>query len=283
MLPPRLGYGHVARMAKRQSNGTIGDLVDLMGAIFQHVPPWLSLPLAAGAYFGMTTGLNRQMTGGQHSEIISLMGGIAAVAILAGGAIGWRRRREKAALLKQDVTMDWVNSLSWREFETLTGELFRAQGYTVELTGGGGADGGIDLRLRRGGEVALAQCKRWKVYKVGVKPVREFYGVMAAEGADHGLFVNSGVYTQEALEFAQGKPLRLIDGAQLVELVRSFQERGLAKSDSAPPKDPTPDTPACPLCGKPMVLRRAKTGRTAGQAFHGCPAFPQCRGTRALD
>lgn len=263
-----------------------------MGDLFQHVPPWLSLPLAAGAYYVVSVWLRPSLAKLGNPEFATLAGGMAAAAILAGGAIGWRRRREKAALLSQDVTMDWLHSLSWREFETLSGELFRAWGYTVEITGGGGADGGIDLRLKRGSEVALAQCKRWKVYKVGVKPVREFYGVMASEGADHGILLNSGSYTQEALEFAQGKPLQLIDGVQFAELVRSVQERGLAKpshqpppasGESFPPAVGRAEAPACPLCGKPMVLRRAKSGKTSGQAFHGCTAFPQCRGTRALD
>ncbi|RTL07786.1 hypothetical protein EKK58_01175 [Candidatus Dependentiae bacterium] len=32
----------------------------------------------------------------------------------------------------------------------------------------------------------------------------------------------------------------------------------------------------CPLCAKPMVMRR---NRTNGQAFLGCSGFPTCRGT----
>jgi hypothetical protein len=39
-------------------------------------------------------------------------------------------------------------------------------------------------------------------------------------------------------------------------------------------------TPACPLCGSPMVLRTAKQGKRAGQQFWSCSRFPGCRGTR---
>lgn len=35
----------------------------------------------------------------------------------------------------------------------------------------------------------------------------------------------------------------------------------------------------CKRCGKPMILRRAKTGATAGNAFWGCSGYPQCRET----
>ena len=41
-----------------------------------------------------------------------------------------------------------------------------------------------------------------------------------------------------------------------------------------------PDTPACPLCGKPMCERTAKTGAHSGRPFWGCNAYPACRGIR---
>jgi ssDNA-binding Zn-finger/Zn-ribbon topoisomerase 1 len=40
-------------------------------------------------------------------------------------------------------------------------------------------------------------------------------------------------------------------------------------------------SPACPICGKPMVWRTARRGRTVGSQFWGCPSFPACRGARA--
>ena len=49
-----------------------------------------------------------------------------------------------------------------------------------------------------------------------------------------------------------------------------------------PPADPDA-VPACPQCGQPMVLRKARKGRDAGGTFWGCPAFPACKGLRAAD
>ena len=62
------------------------------------------------------------------------------------------------------------------------GEAYRLLGYRVTEIGGGGADGGVDLMLTKGGEKFLVQCKQWKAYKIGVDVVRELYGVMAAKG-----------------------------------------------------------------------------------------------------
>ena len=48
---------------------------------------------------------------------------------------------------------------------------------------GVGSDGGIDLRLKKSGNVFLVQCKHWKTQKVDVRIVREMYGLMTAERA----------------------------------------------------------------------------------------------------
>jgi ssDNA-binding Zn-finger/Zn-ribbon topoisomerase 1 len=39
--------------------------------------------------------------------------------------------------------------------------------------------------------------------------------------------------------------------------------------------------PVCPSCGKPMVLRTAKTGPKAGGQLWGCSGFPRCRATKS--
>jgi restriction system protein len=41
--------------------------------------------------------------------------------------------------------------------------------------------------------------------------------------------------------------------------------------------------PACPLCGKAMVVRTARKGEHAGSQFLGCSGYPECKGTRKLD
>lgn len=43
------------------------------------------------------------------------------------------------------------------------------------------------------------------------------------------------------------------------------------------------EPPACPLCGAPMVLRKAKRGKRKGEAFWGCSRYPGCNGTRPVE
>jgi restriction system protein len=273
-------------MARKRQSSPLEDLFEVMEFVFRYVPPWASIPFALIAFFGISNWFNHAIKTSGVEKIGNILGGLVALAILIGGFGGHRYRRRHAEFLRQNITLNWVNGLTWQEFENLVDEIFRARGYLAENVGGGGADGGIDLRLRGQGETTLVQCKRWKVFKVGVRPIREFFGVMTSEGVDRGIFVSSGIYTNEALQFAKGKPLELIDGAQFAEMATAFQAHVLTKdvvSSVAPLPDTTPDRPECPSCGKPMVLRRAKTGKNVGQEFWGCSMFPQCRGTRTCE
>jgi ssDNA-binding Zn-finger/Zn-ribbon topoisomerase 1 len=40
--------------------------------------------------------------------------------------------------------------------------------------------------------------------------------------------------------------------------------------------------PACPVCGKMMVLRTYRSGPKKGQLFYGCIDNPKCLGTLSI-
>jgi len=203
------------------------------------------------------------------------------------------KKRASRGLLDSRSDIGSLRSLSWQEFEQLVGEAYRRQGYSVEETGGGGADGGVDLVLYRNGAKTLVQCKQWKAWKVGVKVVRELYGAVTAEKAAAGIVVTCGEFTREARDFAVGKPLQLVDGPALWNLVAAVKADVPTaappvavpkRPEPSPPRTPSamPDPKACPLCGSPMVLRTARKGANAGSQFYGCSKYPQCRGTRPV-
>jgi Restriction endonuclease len=51
--------------------------------------------------------------------------------------------------------------------------------------------------------------KQWRAMKVGVSTIRELYGVMAAKGVASGIVVTPGRFTDEAVEFASGRNVKL--------------------------------------------------------------------------
>lgn len=50
------------------------------------------------------------------------------------------------------------------------------------------------------------------------------------------------------------------------------------RSNQSDRTDPSDLIPNCPLCGKPAVLRTAKSGKNAGSQFWGCSDYPNCKG-----
>jgi restriction system protein len=119
-----------------------------------------------------------------------------------------------------------IRELSWRQFEAIVAEAFRRRGYKVEENAADGPDGGVDLLLEKCDAKYYVQCKRWKQIKVGVKPIRELYGVIAAGGAAGGFFVASGEYTQDAREFARRCGIELIDGTALLAMIATPADAG---------------------------------------------------------
>jgi len=83
--------------------------------------------------------------------------------------------------------------------------------------GGPAPDGGVDLMLDRQGSRVVVQCKRWKSAQVGVTLIREFFGVTVAEKAERGIFVTTGTFTPDAVEFARGKPIELVPSTGYTE------------------------------------------------------------------
>jgi restriction system protein len=200
-----------------------------------------------------------------------------------------RRRHRLVESVGGDNPAEVVNALSWRDFEVLVGEAYRLRGYSVRENGGGGADGGVDLVLTKGSETTLVQCKQWRAQTVGVKIVRELFGVMSAQGAASCEVVTSGRFTTDAKEFALGRKVELVDGAALLQMISAAKlarSVGSSTSIDAVPRSEfvrpgaQAQLPACPLCSREMIKRTAKQGANVGQEFWGCPGYPRCRGTR---
>lgn len=60
------------------------------------------------------------------------------------------------------------------------------------------------------------------------------------------------------------------------------RKKAFDRTDQSDPADRKNQIPDCPLCGKPTVLRTAKSGKNAGRQFWGCSAYPECKGAAEL-
>jgi len=131
------------------------------------------------------------------------------------------------------------------EFESLVTNLFAKMGLETRLTQAS-RDGGVDCvafdpRPVLGGKVVI-QAKRYK-HTVGVSAVRDLFGTMHNEGATKGILVTTSGYGKAAFEFADGKPLELLSGSNLLYLLA--EHAGIEAKIEVPDdwKDLNPDSP----------------------------------------
>jgi restriction system protein len=246
------------------------------------VPWWFNAVLGLITFAALRWGL--PMWAGTDNSRLMLSRGIVPLAPLpllffgffAAGSFWFSRHRRR--LVDCQTSLESLRNTPWKQFEFLVAEAYRRQGYQVEFSLGRGADGGVDLILRRDSRTLLVQCKQWKVFSVGAPVIREMFGLLTAEKANEAIIVTSGKFTRDAQDFAAGKPICLIDGPQLLALVQSVQmSTGVSP---VPLGTPPNDSKNCPSCGQPMVLRTSKRGANAGNQFWGCSTYPACKGIR---
>lgn len=158
-------------------------------------------------------------------------------------------------------------------------EAYRRQGYRV-IENDLGPDGGIDVMQMKENDCVIVQCKQWRARSVGVSVVREIYGVLTAHSANHAIIICCGDFTRDVIVFAEGKPIQLINGAKLLDLVKDGQPKNkgaISAHTAVIGKEST--APTCPKCGGELVKRTAKRGANTGNTFWGCSSFPKCRRT----
>ncbi|QDY80991.1 restriction endonuclease [Streptomyces qinzhouensis] len=165
-------------------------------------------------------------------------------------------------------------------FEELVAELFRAMGMQAVSTQRS-HDGGVDVDALdpapiRGGKIVV-QVKR---YRNTVPPtaVRDLYGTVQDAGANKGVLVTTSGFGPGSHTFANGKPLELVSGPELVDLLHRHGLRGRLVGGGRPVPaqrtGPADETPA----GDHNVLGMGWSGRVALDI---CVLV--CHGGRVLD
>jgi restriction system protein len=122
-------------------------------------------------------------------------------------------------------------AMDWQDFEHLIREVFEKEfsstGGEVKVTQAS-RDGGVDAIAFdpdpiRGGKIVI-QAKRY-THTVGVGAVRDLYGTVMNEGANKGILVTTSDYGPDAYAFANGKPLILLNGANLLHMLEKHGHR----------------------------------------------------------
>ena len=154
----------------------------------------------------------------------------------------------------------WLRKMKPDEFEEYIANLFNRLGYQSEKVGGS-HDGGIDVIIKKDGEIGYIQCKRFTTREVPVGAVRDFYGSFVGHLATaKGYFITTNKFTLEAIKFAEDKPIELVDHFKLIKYIKIANKNN-----------------TCPQCGSLLIEKNGKFGK-----FYGCSNYPKCNFTKNI-
>ncbi|PMN93401.1 restriction endonuclease [Enterovibrio norvegicus] len=256
---------------------------DHLLVLLSDAPWWASVVVSGCTYVALTYLFPYYLDNGTVTSegVIQALQSVAvylSLILLLPAPISLLKRFTAKKRLLKTKSYVHLHQMHWLDFEALLGEYYRQKGFQVSQSLSRSPDGGVDIELRKDGKLQLVQCKHWKTRKVGVKVLRELYGVMLDRRADRMIVVTSGHFTTEAITFSASKQFELINGRQLLAMIKETKPKEETVSDAlATRTEPTPFAPLCPRCQSPMVLRIAKQGKHQGTRFYGCSRFPQCR------
>jgi restriction system protein len=158
-------------------------------------------------------------------ELIGLLqsAAVLTVAFLLA-MVMWRAWRHSNTA-GHSMTIADLYALSPGAFERFVADLFRKKGYKVAVRGRSG-DHGVDLEITRDEmRWAIVQCKRYR-NPIGPDIVRELFGTMIHEHAQHAFLVTTAEITPAARGWASNKPMTLIDGRTLLQIADSLNGAG---------------------------------------------------------
>ena len=124
-----------------------------------------------------------------------------------------------------------IEKMSPKKFEAFSRALLNRMGVEftekgVQVSNDGGIDGygyHIDVDDFRTTRVVI-QCKRYNSNPVSEPAINQFLGTMNKYQADYGVFITNSRFTNAAKTAAkEGSPITLIDGNELVRLVKRFE------------------------------------------------------------
>ena len=177
-------------------------------AILLRSPWWISLLIA-----GAVALLARLLL----PERFVVPGMLGATPFVVLAALAARKQWHAPSANQVERLLQRLSAMGARDFSAVVEAAFRSQGHEVQRFNGPGAD----LELRKAGRCTLVSLRRWKAANLGVEPLRELQAAQQRHGADAGLCIAGGSISDKARAYAKAETIRLMDAAELAQLLHS--------------------------------------------------------------
>jgi restriction system protein len=180
-------------------------------AVLLRSPWWISIAVA-GVVFALARIAMAKLDLPDGQALYAIFAALPFLVI--GAYAGWQQLRAPSTE-RIAATLEALRAMSWDEFSPALEDAFRREGYAVSRMDSAAAD----LELTRTGRVSLVSCKRWKVARAGIEPLRELDAARQAREAQDCIYVAAGEITDNATAFAAAHDIRLLRGAELAMLL----------------------------------------------------------------
>lgn len=136
-------------------------------------------------------------------------------------------RKKKTLLNNSNDIQNIIDSFSTSPsgFETFCAELFTKMGYNSKVTPKTN-DGGYDIILNKGNDISIVECKCYaQNHSIGRPLIQKLVGANQEVKANYMIFVTTSKFSKEAIAFAEGTKVKLIDGMELIRLLNQYYQK----------------------------------------------------------
>ena len=198
------------------------------------IPWWISVTLSATfyvllkfvvPYFETQSNLVTEA----HISLGPVFAPVVALAFLTPVTFSllMSNRKKKLHTLKEEIQS--IQELSWPDFKDLVAEAYKRNGYIIMEDSTFKADPSVDFILRKSSKLYLVQCRYWQNRKLGLREVKNLFFLIHAKQAAGAFILTTGYFTNEARHYAAGRPISLLDGIELLELLAELQHNSTKK------------------------------------------------------
>jgi len=196
------------------------NIIDFLAQI----PWWVSVTLSASFYVLLKFIVpyfetQSTLVSDVHVSLGPVFAPVVALALLSPVTFSLLKSNRKKKLndLKEEIQS--IQELPWQEFKEIVEEAYRRTGYITLENSTYSADPSVDLVIRKSANLYLVQCRYWLNRKLGIREVKNLFSLMQDKQASGVFLLTTGIFTNEARHYAAGRPINLVDGIELVELL----------------------------------------------------------------
>jgi restriction system protein len=144
---------------------------------------------------------------------------VVALALLAPASFSLLKfsRKKKLHELREEIKS--LQEVPWQEFKEMVAEAYKRSGYMVLENGPFTTDPDVDLVMRKSANLYLVQCRYWQNRKLGIRELKKLQALLQEKHAMAAFMLTTGIFSKEARLYALSRPITLVDGIELVELL----------------------------------------------------------------